>query len=245
MQLQVHKPHERLVRGLQSIGTVSSADEELVRSLPMRVQAVGAHHDVVREGERLTECCLVVEGFFCRHKLVDGGQRQILSFHLPGDLPDLQSIHLELIDYSLGSLTASQVAFIPHAAIRQVMLRSPTLTDLFWRATCIDSSIFRAWLASVGRRPAYQRIAHLYCEVFVRMRALGLAEDGGFVLPITQTELGDALGLSAVHVNRTLQELRRDGVIVSQGRYNGFSDWARLQKAGDFDPSYLFTKGAL
>ena len=242
MRLQTQKPYERLIRGLQSIGEISSADEALVRELPLRVQPVGAHQDVVREGKKLTECCLVVEGFFCRHKLVDGGQRQILSFHLPGDLPDLLSLHLDTMDYSLGSLVPSQIAFIPHAALRQAMLQSPTLTDLFWRSTLIDAAIFRAWLASVGRRPSYQRIAHLFCEMFVRMRSLGLAEEMGFVLPITQTELGDALGLSAVHVNRTLQQLRQDGVIVSRGRYNSFSDWARLQKAGDFDPSYLFTK---
>lgn len=243
--MHFHKPHDRLLAGLRSIGAVSSSDEELLRGLPLRMQSVAAHQDVMREGERLSECCLILEGFFCRHTIVSGGQRQILSFHLPGDMPDLASLHLEAADYSLGSLTPGRVAFVPHPALRQIMLQSPTLVDLFWRSTLIDAAIFRAWLASVGGRPAYQRIAHLFCELFVRMRSLGLTEEMGFMLPVSQSELGEALGLSPVHVNRMLQQLRHDGVIVSRGRYHGFTDWARLQKAGDFDSAYLFTKGVV
>ncbi|MGD9968167.1 MAG: Crp/Fnr family transcriptional regulator [Hyphomonadaceae bacterium] len=242
MRSITYSAYDRLIKGLRSIGTISPADEDIVRRLPLRLQSVGAHQDVVHEGDRPTECCVILEGFVCRHKAVAGGQRQILSFHLPGDLPDLQSLHLEVVDFSLGSLTASQVAFIPHSALREGVRASPTFADLLWRSTMIDAAIFRAWLASVGRRNAYQRVAHLFCEVFVRMKSLGLAEEMGFMLPITQVELGDALGLSAVHVNRTLQQLRQDGVIVSRGRYNGFTDWERLKKAGDFDPSYLFTR---
>jgi CRP-like cAMP-binding protein len=236
------RPHDRLVSGLLSIGPLTPGERAALSTLPMRTQAVPAHRDVVLQGDRPTDCCLVLSGFLCRHKIVCGSQRQILSFHLPGDIPDLQSLHLESMDYSLGALVPSQVAFIPHAAVREAMAREPGINAILWRATLLDAAIFRAWLASVGRRPAYQRIAHLFCEIYVRMKMAGIADAHGFTLPVTQTELADALGLSAVHVNRTLQQLRQDGVIVSRGKYHGFTDWERLKQAGDFDPSYLYQR---
>lgn len=236
-------PHDRLIAGLRAVGSLSPEDEAAARQLPLRIQPIGPHTDVLREGDRPTECCLILDGFFVRHKSVAGGHRQILSFHMLGDIPDLECLLLPTVHYSLGSLTPGRVAFIPHAALRQTVLAAPELGDLLWRATLLDASILRAWLVSIGRRPAYQRVAHLFCEVFMRMRALGIAEETGFTLPITQMEMADALGLSAVHINRTLQQLRQDGVIVSHGKYHGFTDWDRLSKAGDFDPGYLFSRG--
>lgn len=182
----------------------------------------------------------MLEGFFFRHRLVAGGRRQILSFHLPGELPDLAGMHLTAIDYSLGALTNGHVAYIAHTALRALIARAPAVGDLLWRYTQLEAAIYRAWLASIGCRSAYQRVAHLFCEIYVRMKKLGLAEEMGFVLPLTQTELGEALGLSAVHINRTLQQLRHDGVIVSRGRYHGFFDWERLRRAGEFEANYLF-----
>jgi CRP-like cAMP-binding protein len=229
-----------MIKGLRAVGAISLSDEACVRQVPMRVRAVDAHQDVVNEGARLRECCLVLEGFFFRHRIVAGGRRQILSFHLPGELPDLAGMHLAAIDYSLGALTGGHVAFIAHTALRGLIARAPSVGDLLWRYTQREAAIHRAWLASIGCRSAYQRVAHLFCELYVRMRTLGLAEETGFTLPLTQTELGEALGLSAVHINRTLQQLRHDGVIVSRGRYHGFCDWERLRRAGEFDSSYLF-----
>ncbi len=211
----------------------------MLRRLPLRVQAFGTHHDIVREGEHLEDCCLVLEGFLCRYRVVERSQRQILSFHLSGDLPDLQSLYLDEMDYALAALTSSVVAFIPHAAVRRAMDEEPSVVDLLWRYSLTDAAIFRDWLTNIGRRTAEARIAHLFCELFVRMKAVGIAEEMGFQLPLSQTEIADALALSPVHVNRTLQDLRREGVITSKGKYHRFEDWDQLRQIGEFDPRYL------
>ena len=234
-----YSPHERLVSGLRTSCKLTGHEERTLRDLPLRVQGIAAHEDVVREGDRPGECTLIVDGFFCRHKIIGDGQRQILSFHLPGDVPDLQTLLIDRLDFSLGALVPSQVAFITHAALREAMEEAPALCSIFWRTTLLDAATSRGWISSIGRRPAYQRMAHLFCELYVRMRALGIAEGGGFQLPMTQIELADALGLSPVHINRTLQQLRRDGVIVSRGKYLGFNDWNRLREAGDFESNFL------
>lgn len=235
-------PHDHLIAGRAAVGLVSPAAEAALRGLPMRIQSVAADQDIVREGSKPRESVLVLEGFLCRHKVVAETQRQILSFHIPGDMPDLQSLHIEVMDYALAALTPSTVAFIPHAAIRSAIKTAPDINDLLWHEALADAAIFRAWIASLGRRDAVQRVAHLFCEVFARMSARGLADPAGFVLPISQAEMADALGLSPVHVNRTLQELRREGVIVSAGQYHSFTNWRRLAEIGDFDPSYLQLK---
>ena len=143
------------------------------------------------------------------------------------------------MDHTLGALTAGRAAYLPHAAVRDLTDRFPNITAAFWRDTLIDAAVTREWLAGVGRRTAHQRVAHLICEVFVRSRALHLIEEETFELPITQAELGDALGLSTVHVNRVLQDLRRDELIRWRGKSILIQDWDRLRVAGDFEPHYL------
>lgn len=165
-----------------------------------------------------------------------------MSFHTAGDVPDLQSLHLPKMDHNVAALTPVIIGFIPHAAIHELTQASPEIAGLFWRDTLIDAAIFREWLAGVGRRTAHQRIAHLICEVYSRVRAVGLADGETFQLPVTQVELADSLGLSAVHVNRVLQDLRREGLIDYSGRYVVIGNWPRLQARGDFDPEYLHLK---
>jgi CRP-like cAMP-binding protein len=170
-----------------------------------------------------------------------------MSFYIPGDIPDLQSLHLEVMDHSLATVIASKVAFIPHDVVRaflRAFLRAhPRIADVFWRDTLIDAAVFREWVVNVGRRDAYARIAHVLCEVYVRLRAVGLVNGRAFEMPVTQAELGDATGLSTVHVNRTLQELRGNGLITTKknGRV-AIEDWERLQAAGEFDATYLHIK---
>lgn len=231
--------HARLIRKLETIATISTAEKHALAEIPLRLKSFNEDTDLSREGETPTECCLVVEGLVCRYKVLGAGQRQIMSLHLPGDIPDLQSLHLGVLDHSLGSLTAGRAAYLPHAAVREITDRFPNITAAFWRDTLIDASVTREWLAGVGRRTARQRVAHLICEVFVRSRALHLMEERLFELPVTQAELGDALGLSTVHVNRVLQDLRRDDLIIWRGKSILVQDWARLRLAGDFDAGYL------
>ena len=143
------------------------------------------------------------------------------------------------MDHSVCALTPVRVATVPHAAVHQVMHAHSALLSAFWRDTLIDAAVFREWMAGTGRRSAYARIAHLLCELFVRLRALGLAGDEGFQLFITQSEIGDALGLTSVHVNRVLKELRGDSLIATPGRFVSILDWEGLQSAGELDPMYL------
>jgi len=147
------------------------------------------------------------------------------------------------MDHSLATVIASKVAFIPHKVVRSFLRTHPRVADVFWRDTLIDAAVFREWVVNVGRREAYGRIAHVLCELYVRLKAVGLANGLAFEMPVTQAELGDATGMSTVHVNRTLQELRGNGLISTPN--NGrvvVEDWARLNEAGEFDPTYLHLK---
>jgi CRP-like cAMP-binding protein len=233
------KPAQRLIAKLEAIGSLSPDTAAALADLPFRSVSLDRNTDIVRQGDRPHECALIVEGFVCRYKLLGGGQRQIMSIHVAGDIPDLQSLHLHTMDHSVSTLTPAVVAFIPHSALHEVTRAVPEAAAVLWRDTLIDAAIFREWLAGVGRRNAHQRIAHLICEVYVKLRAVGLAEAESFQLPVSQVEIADSLGLSAVHVNRVLQDLRREGVLDYRGRSVVISNWARLQARGDFDPHYL------
>jgi CRP-like cAMP-binding protein len=207
--------------------------------LPLRLKSIAADQDIVCEGDTPSECCLIAEGFACRYNLTNGGKRQIHSFHIAGDIPDLQSLHLKVMDHSLGTLVPSKLAFIQHDDLRSLIRSHPRLGGLFWRDTLIDAAVFRQWLVGVGRRSAHTRIAHLLCELLVRLRAVELVEDHAYNLPITQAEMADALGLTPVHVNRVLQELRCEKLISLHGGFLKVLDWDGLQQAGEFNPVYL------
>jgi CRP-like cAMP-binding protein len=240
---ELRPEHNILIRKLASISPLSDDEARCLANLSLSSTSFAADQDVVREGDRPSECCLVVEGFACRYKLTETGKRQIFSFHLPGDLPDLQSLHLKIMDHSVMTLTPSRLAFIPHESLKKVMHQCPRIADVMWRDTLIDAAVFREWMIGIGRRSAETRIAHVLCEVFVRMRAVGLANGDACDLPITQAELGDALGLSTVHVNRSLQELRSKGLITLRGSLLTIQNWEGLKQAGEFDPTYLHLDG--
>lgn len=231
--------HERLIRGLEIVGALSDRDRDLIRSLPLHIKTAAEGQDVVRQGSRPMESCLLIQGWLYRYKQLVNGRRAILSFHMPGDIPDLQSLHLTTMDHSIGALVRSTVAFMRHEDLRNLCRQSEQALHVLWRRTLIDAAMHREWLASATQQSAEERMAHLFCEVFYRMRALGLADEAGFEFPATQVELGDALGMSAVHVNRVLQRLRRDGFISSQGQHHGIASWARLQELAAYDPTYL------
>src|SRR3954468_23355158 len=230
---------EPLIRKLESIGVLSEQDREAIANLPVQVRHLKADEDVVREGDVPSVCCLLLDGFMHRYKVLPDGKRQILAIHTPGDIPDLQSLMLRRLDHSLAASVPSTAAFIPHEALRALIRSRPTLADLLWRDTLVDAAIFRAWIESLGRRSALGHLAHLVCEVYTRLRAVGLTNGCSYGLPFTQTELGDALGLSTVHVNRTLQEMRGEGLIEFQHGRLTILDWARLKAAAQFDPAYL------
>jgi CRP-like cAMP-binding protein len=162
-----------------------------------------------------------------------------VSFSLPGDIPDLQSLHLKVLDNGIGTISPCSVGFITHEDLRDLCTGYPRITAALWRGTLIDAAIFREWVLNVGRREAYTRMAHVFCELLVRLRAVGLTKDYTCDLPITQAEFADALGVTNVHVNRVVQQLRADGLIELSGDRLNILDWNQLKRVGEFDPTYL------
>jgi CRP-like cAMP-binding protein len=232
-------PLAPLVRKLESVFKLSQEERDAIEALPIQQSEIKADQDIVREGDRPTRSFFVMEGVMCTYKTTGDGRRQIVNFHIPGDGPDLQSIHLTVLDISIATMTPCKVAFARHESLRELCANYPRIAAALWRHTLIDAAIFRAWMTSIGQRPAPSRIAHLMCEMFVRVRAIGLADGNTIGFPITQTEIGDALGLSTVHVNRSIQELRGQGLISLRDSTLTILDWDGLQAAGDFDPTYL------
>lgn len=195
---------------------------------------------LVPEQARTTQSMLVTNGFVCRYKISPEGKRQILAIHIPGDFVDLHSYPLKRLEHSVGALSDVTVAVVPHEAIRSMTAQSPTLTELLWRSTMIDAAMNREWLLNVGTRGAAERIAHLVCELSTRMERVGLSDGLHFPLPMTQTDLGDAVSLTAVHVSRMLRQLREQGLAdIKAGKVKVF-DREKLCAFACFDPSYLF-----
>ena len=222
--MNTHPNATPLIHKLESILVLSEDEKDVLRTISGTIKTVGPRQDLVREGDR---------------PLTNGGKRQIFSFHIPGDIPDLQSLHIDVMDHSLSSLCATKALFIPHETVCDLMRRCPRIADAFWRDTLIDAAVFREWILNLGRREAYGRMAHLLCELYVRLKAVGLTNGNGYAFPLTQAEFGDAVGLSTVHVNRTLQDLRGDGLITLRNGSVTVLDWDRLKEAGEFDPTYL------
>lgn len=228
-----------LSRGLQQLGPLSDQERSVVESASFPVRQVEGHQDLAREGDRPTHCPLLLEGFACRYKTLDSGQRQVMALHMRTDLCDLTSLLLGTLDYSIATLTPVRVALVPHATIFDWTRRLPGLSHLLWWAALVDTSVSREWIINVGRRTAIGRTAHLLCELVLRMRSAGLADEPTCRLPLTQVMLADAFGLTAVHANRTLQWLRSENLIEFSSGVLTVLDWSGLKRAGGFDPAYL------
>jgi CRP-like cAMP-binding protein len=229
----------QLIRKLDRLAPLAQADRDAIRSLPFKVKSAPAEHLLVREGDVATECCVLLDGYACRYKVTSTGGRQIVSFHIPGDILDLQHMLLSRADHSVQTITQASVAWVPVADLRRLAQERPTVSDALWRDTLVDASIFREWVLNVGRRDAKSRVAHMLCEFAARRETAGLGSPERFELPMTQEQIADATGLTSVHVNRMLHELARDGVIVRNKREVEITDWEQMRQAADFDPVYL------
>ncbi len=233
-----------LVRKLGSIAALSAEEKAAVAALPMIVREVAARQDIAVIGDRPSNCCLVLTGFAFRYKLVPDGRRQILAFHVPGDVPDLQSLHLSVLDHNLAALTTLTAGFIPHEAVHALNASFPRVAGALWRDTLVDAATLRERIVSIGQRDGLARTAHFLCEMFTRLRAVGLVDEATMTLPITQVELADALGLSFVHINRMLKELRERKLVTLQNQAVGVLNWDALADLGDFEPDYLHLESA-
>jgi CRP-like cAMP-binding protein len=244
--MEIGQPYSRLLYKLERFTTLSSEDRRLIAELPMTVVNFSANQPVCRCGDVSPRCILVLSGFLYGGKLIGGNsRRQITSLHIPGDVAGLQRLHFPELEYSLYALGATVVALLPDCAFKYVLDRSRTLSQAFWRESFLEAAILREWVVNLGRREALARVAHLICELAVRLQAVDLARDGCFSIAWTQMDVADACGISSVHANRVVQELRRRRLIDWDSKQVKIRDWDGLVHTGDFSDSYLQLRNGL
>lgn len=227
------------LRTLESRDALSPRDADLLWNIQLREQRFRRGQEIVRSKTVQTEACLMFEGISGRETVTAEGKRQISALHISGDFVDLHSFVLKRMDHAVIAMTDTIVGFIPHAEIRRIIDVSPHLGRMFWLLTTIDGAIQRAWIACLGRSTALQHMAHLFCELGRRMQVVGLSQGHRFPFTLTQSELADVVGLSTVHVNRTLRELRETGLLEWDGSVVEIRDYPGLVALSDFDDAYL------
>jgi CRP-like cAMP-binding protein len=232
-------PLELLARKLATHSALDEADRRAILGLPHTMRTIEPQGYIIREGDVPQACAVLVSGFAFRQKLTGDGSRQIVSLHIPGDALDFQNLYLEESDHNVQTLTRAQVAFIGRADAQELARSRPAVSRALFVLALVEASISREWILNVGQRAAQARIAHVLCELAVRLEAQGLADDYGYELPMTQEQLADVVGLTAVHVNRTLKALQAAGLIQRERRRISFPDWQGLRDVGDFNQRYL------
>jgi CRP-like cAMP-binding protein len=233
-------PLDNVVRKLGTRVELNDDDRAAILCLPFVVRTYAPSSHIVREDDPPQKYCdLIQSGFAFRQKITALGARQIVSLHLAGDFLDLQNLFLNVSDHDVQALTALATIGIERDALQQLTLQRPTIGRAMWIDALVDASIYREWVMNVGRRDARSRIAHLLCELALRMKAAGLGTETRFELPMTQEQLADMVGLTSVHVNRTLKSLAADGIVHRDRRFIGFSNWNDVSALADFNALYL------
>lgn len=227
------------VRKLENFVRLSAEERQILDRATLNTRRLGPREDVIRDGDRPRHVNLILEGWACRYKQLEDGRRQVISIFLPGDMCDPHVFVLKNMDHSLGTLTTCVIAEISETSIRDATAESRRIEEALWWDMLVSAAVQREWTVSLGQRLATERLGHLFCELFMRLDAVGLTNGTSCEFPITQADLGDAMGLSTVHINRTLKELRAAGLIRLRGRQLTIPDFAALRSASLFDPSYL------
>jgi CRP-like cAMP-binding protein len=228
-----------LIRKLSAAGSLTDADQETLWRLSPRTRKVPARQDLTCEGDPPENVHLVLAGFACRYKILPRGKRIITALMVPGDFCDLHVAILDEMDHSIATLTPCEVVEIPRATIRDLTENHPRIAHALWWAMLVDEAVLREWLVGIAGREAPERLAHRLCELLLRLRAVGLAEADGYPLPFTQYTLAEMLGLTPVHVNRVLSEMRLNRLVVLKHRHLHIPDVARFQAFCNFNPNYL------
>lgn len=237
---------EPMVSKLDRHVPLDTDDVSALAALPYTVKDLDRYHYIIRERELPTHCCVMLSGYSIRTKIVSDGHRQILGIQMRGDLADFQNSMVEVADHSLQMATPGTVALIPRGEIRRVAFARPNVGQAMWIDTLVEASIAREWIANVGQRNARERLAHLLCEFALRLQLAGLGQDSGYELPMTQQDLADATGMTAVHVNRTIKALEKDRLVDrATPRSIIIGDWGKLADAGDFDSTYLHIRSGV
>ncbi|MCK1311318.1 MULTISPECIES: Crp/Fnr family transcriptional regulator [unclassified Bradyrhizobium] len=231
-------PHPKFIAHLQAIEGLSDDERRQIAALPSTLRQVSDGETLLRQGEDTSRCVFVVSGFLYQARIV-GDRSQILAFHVPGDMPCLHTLLVSPMDADLVGLGPSLVGYVAHSQLKQLLDGSIHLTCAFWRETLIDAAISRQWIARLGAQAALPKVAHLICELAARLEVVGLVKNGRFQMPMTQRHVADACGLSIVHVNRTIQELRGRRLIAWEGSEIELLQPDELRALADFTPDYL------
>lgn len=219
---------------------LSNEELQALENAASQVRVFEARQVLVRLGDRQTQSNYLIDGFACRYLDGPNGDRQVVGMHVPGDFIDLHGFPTDQIDHNIMALTGVRMAIVPHEALRRIMSDMPHLACLLWFSTLADAAMHREWILCMGRLSALARLAHLFCELNVRLQLVGLSDGGSYELPLIQQDLADATGLTPVHVNRMLRELREKKLVEFKGGRVRILDWERLQQTAEFDPSYLY-----
>lgn len=228
-----------LVQKLARRDDLSAAERDALGGLLGPERRVPAGKLIIQPGDRPGHSTFLAAGFCARYSLTIGGDRQLTEINVPGDFVDLHSLLMKQMDHGIVALSDCVIAPAQHGDLRRLTEHYPHLTRLLWLETVIDGAIHRQWLVTMGRQNAASRLAHLICELYLRLEAAGQAEDRRFMAPLTQADLGDILGLTPVHVNRVMMELRQQGLIEWKGAQVAILDWDQLATFAEFDPIYL------
>ena len=232
-----------LTRKLELFGPLPASDrlllDKVVAAPPMRLRA---HQDVIREGEAPSHVYLILDGVACRYKILPTGERQLFAFLIVGDFCDLNVFILKTMDHTIATCSPCLAVAIPRTSILDLTER-PAIVRALWWATLVDEAILREWIVNLGQRDAETGMAHLFCELHLRFKSVGLGDEGGFDFPLTQTELADAMGMSTVHANRSMQSLRAKNLMNMRGRRVEIPSIERLRAMCGFNPNYLHLDG--
>jgi|SRR5690242_18005362 len=228
--------YTKLADRLTSLAELSDDDLELLTSMPCTIAHFASHEQLLRKSDRPTRCTVVLQGYLCWRDDNDG---QITSIYVPGDVPDLHTMIVPKPGARLTALGSAVVAFVPHAFFHETSSSSPSLNRALQLLAHADASCLRNWIINLGSRDSLTRVAHLICEITVRLKAVGLAKDNRFSSPFTQSDLASACAISPVHANRVVQELRRRQALHWQSRTIAISDWQALSDIACFEPDYL------
>jgi CRP-like cAMP-binding protein len=232
-------PLDLMVRKLATHAELGATDRAAILGLPFTLRTLEPASYLVREGDIPNVCAVLVSGYAYRQKLTGEGARQIVSLHIPGDALDLQHLFLDVADHNVQTLTRAEVAMISRTELRALAQARPVIGHAIAVNILVEASVFREWVLNIGRREAPARVAHLLCEFAIRLDVQGLANGEGYELPMTQEQLGDAVGLTAVHVNRTLRNLELRGLITRSRRHVSFPQWQSMRDFADFSSRYL------
>lgn len=231
---------EPLIRKLNAHDMIRPAEAEALIAAMKERRTYRARKVIVPQGTEITFSTLLLDGMVCRYKDLSNGERQISALHVPGDFVDLHSFSLKRLDHSIATMTPCEVALFPHTELKRITEELPHLTRMLWLLTNIDAALHREWEVSLGRRTAAARLAHLFCELHSRLEIVGLADANGYEFKLTQVDLAECVGLTAVHVNRSLRQLREKGLVEVREKRVRILDRAGLAEIAEFRPDYLY-----